>query len=546
MARGGGVWPQPVGEGALWRVGCAVRQAQGEAAGRRSRAARTLSPARPRRPEAPPRPAPTPRTRHTDAVDGPTRLPERGSTASPLSFATVAGLLGRSLAAPELCLLPRDKAAGSRDASVAARDESVVTRDAYVAERDVPLRARDAAPASRDVTFAARDARKSPIHLRECVLHRYLWSHLMSKAATKPKQASKEPRAPAKQAAPTRSTRKPPSSSKKPASPRAPEPSRPPREPSRPPPAPSAEVIPPPPVMGGPSALERWRGEAMGVPAGALRPRVPLHVLLDEAVLVARFFESYFATVRDEGGGVVRVGLDSVARGGRELTARAGEEVLSLREAIYEAQARYVGASGRRGGPPVVRARFVLREIRAALAFLLDDGKRDVRDVQLEQVEASGKGERRASVLVMRLYQHARFAEMHRAELDGLGGFDVGLIDEAFALVATFQKLPALVPMEELSQGMVKLRNQLATLLARRMATIRAAARFVFRASPAIVREATSVYERRRGVAARRAKLEAKARGAESAPGTRSRAGKGTPGGKETPAAPADGGKQPS
>lgn len=269
-------------------------------------------------------------------------------------------------------------------------------------------------------------------------------------------------------------------------------------------------------------------------------------MLLDEAVLVARFFESYFATVRDEGGGVVRVGLDSVAREGRELTAKAGEEVLSLRAAVHEAQARCVAASVPREGPPVGRARFILGEIRAALGFLFEDGKRDERDAQLEHIDASAKGSRAWTALVMRLHQHATVAEMHRAELDGLGGFDVGLIDEAFALVATFQKLPALVPMEELSQGMVKLRNQLATLLARRMATIRAAARFVFRASPAIVREATSVYERRRGVAARRAKLEAKARGAESAPGTRSRAGKGTPGGKETPAGTGDGGKQPS
>ena len=255
----------------------------------------------------------------------------------------------------------------------------------------------------------------------------------------------------------------------------------------------------------------------MRLPAGAPRPRVPLHVLLDEAVSVARFFEAHYPTLRNEDGTVARVGLDSVARPGRDLTATTGAEVLSLREAVHEAQARYVGASAPRAAPPLARARFVLGEIRAALAFLLDDGKRDVRDVQLEHFAAAGDGSRSASALFMRLHHLATFADMHRAELDGLGGFDVALIDEAFALGDPLRALPPAIPHAELPESVLDLRNRLTALLAGRMATIRAAARFVFRNSPAIVREATSTYERRRGVAARRAKQE-KAAGGEAPP----------------------------
>ena len=263
------------------------------------------------------------------------------------------------------------------------------------------------------------------------------------------------------------------------------------------------------PLAGGErSALEVWRAEAMRLPAGGSRPRVPLHVLLDEAVAVARFFEKYFATVRNEDGSVGRIGLDSVARPGREVTAAAGAEVLSLREAIHEAQALYVAASKPREKRPVERGRVVLREIRSALAFLFDDGKRDVKDVQLERFEASGRGSRSESVLLMRLHEFGTFANVHRAELDGLGGFDVRLIDEALALSAALRALSPRVPAHELPGARMDLRNRLAALLAGRVASIRSAARFVFRGSPDIVREATSVYERRRAVAARRAKAE--------------------------------------
>lgn len=70
--------------------------------------------------------------------------------------------------------------------------------------------------------------------------------------------------------------------------------------------------------------------------------------------------------------------------------------------------------------------------------------------------------------------------------------------------------LKALPQSAEEPSVMLDLRQRLTTLLADRMSTIRIAARFVFRRSPDIVREATSVYERRRGVAARRAKSEKK------------------------------------
>ena len=58
----------------------------------------------------------------------------------------------------------------------------------------------------------------------------------------------------------------------------------------------------------------------------------------------------------------------------------------------------------------------------------------------------------------------------------------------------------------EASRAALALRNKLVVLLMGRMSAVRAAARFVFRGQPEIVREVTSEYERRRPAAGRRAK----------------------------------------
>lgn len=314
-----------------------------------------------------------------------------------------------------------------------------------------------------------------------------------SLAVKEPLPVAKEPSGPVKKASPP--AKKPPRAARKPS---------PPTETPSP-----AVTEPAPPAMEASSPLEAWREAAMQLPAAVGRPRVPLHVLLDEAVAVAQFFEKYFATVRNEDGTVARVGLDSVARPGRDLTAATGAEILSLREAIHEVQAKYVAvAAAPREGPPLTRARFLLTEIRSALGFLFDDGVRDAKDVQLAKIGATKvtRGQS-AWAIRTRLLHYAMLAGENRQALDGLGGFDVALIDEAMALAEGMvtPSGPA-IPLSELPSGVLELRQRLARLLADRMTTVRGAARFVFRRSPAIIREATSPYERRRAVTARQAR----------------------------------------
>ena len=80
----------------------------------------------------------------------------------------------------------------------------------------------------------------------------------------------------------------------------------------------------------------------------------------------------------------------------------------------------------------------------------------------------------------------------------GLGGFDDGLIDEAFALAKTLRTLPAISPAASASARDALLRrNRLLQLLDQYVGRVRSAARFVFRHHPEIVRQATSAYARR-------------------------------------------------
>ena len=104
-----------------------------------------------------------------------------------------------------------------------------------------------------------------------------------------------------------------------------------------------------------------------------------------------------------------------------------------------------------------------------------------------------------------------------------LGGFDAALIEEARALAKKLrersaQKLVGVPPGEQ--RAALELRNRVATLLHDRMNRVRAAARFVFRHDPDLVRRVTSAYQRQRRNAANRARAGQQGQVAEGAPTT--------------------------
>jgi hypothetical protein len=110
-------------------------------------------------------------------------------------------------------------------------------------------------------------------------------------------------------------------------------------------------------------------------------------------------------------------------------------------------------------------------------------------------------------------------ASRYRTELDGLGDFDVALLDEAKFLSAKLRERSAQrVGPQNVSaeQRALELRARLASMLAQRMGLVRAAAQFVFRRQPGIVREVTSAYQRRRRAERRRKAEEVATAAAET------------------------------
>ena len=256
-----------------------------------------------------------------------------------------------------------------------------------------------------------------------------------------------------------------------------------------------------PPKPSSTSPIERWEPEARKLPSDELKIGVPLHVLFGEAVDVAKFYDKYFASTAD------RPGLDTVADKKRGLTDKTGEDILSLLEAAQQSNTAYLLLLSPGAAAPMARATFVLDEITATLEWMSDDGVEDELDLQIANVKKEhAETPDSHDAWAAELEDWAAVASIHRKEMDGLGGFDVALIDEARALAAELRNRPAVpAALPEATARAKALRSRLAMLLASRISLVRGAARFVFRKNTALLREVTSTYERRRRAAARRA-----------------------------------------
>ena len=266
------------------------------------------------------------------------------------------------------------------------------------------------------------------------------------------------------------------------------------------------------------SDYETWASAALAVESDAAPvTNVPLHVLFGEAVDVARFFAKYWEPVMD-GAKVVRRGLSSAAGPKSRIQAATGDEILSLQRGAQDAQTRYrLTVHPASQGDPRERGQFLLDELTATLEWHFDDGVEDDNDRKLASLDAAHADDPDTlDALASALDDYAALAEPHRAALDGLGGFEASYVDEAREVAKALREQPSTpAPMSDEAKAAVAMRNKMMTLLWARMSAVRAAARFVFRDRPEIVREATSAYERRRRAASRRAKAKKGATGGE-------------------------------
>jgi hypothetical protein len=245
-----------------------------------------------------------------------------------------------------------------------------------------------------------------------------------------------------------------------------------------------------------PGALDAWRERALNVPGEILSSSVPLGVLLDEAAIAAAFFARRWKSTP------AHAGLASAANA--SFTAATGRELGELREAVDEADAAYRAIPSRPSGA-AAEGRRLVRAIVATLAWHLDGGDDVKARAQLDALRAAhAKVGRSALALARSLDDAAGLADAHRAAIAGLGGFDLRQIDAARSLAAALRER-ARAPREQPAEKReaLALRNKLVALLRDRLATVRAAARFVFRDHPEIIREITSAHERARRTSGR-------------------------------------------
>jgi hypothetical protein len=253
-------------------------------------------------------------------------------------------------------------------------------------------------------------------------------------------------------------------------------------------------------------AIEKWLKPATDLSRVRTIFNPPVRTVLGESVDVARFTQTYWEPVKDASGKVLRPGL-SLA--GAKLSPNIGTEILELQGALQTAQTDYLLAVAPAQPDTRARAEYVLSEITAALEWLLDDGIDDERDQQLAALKSEyADGSASTDSLAAELSDYAALAQKESKGLEGLGGFELSLVDEAALLAKALRDRPNSPAPTENARRALDRRNRLATLLVERMAVVRAAARFVFRNHPEIARMAGSAYVRRKRAALRRAAAE--------------------------------------
>lgn len=261
---------------------------------------------------------------------------------------------------------------------------------------------------------------------------------------------------------------------------------------------------------------EGWRATGATLADDELGLGVPLAVLLGEAIDVARFVRARWEAVLDpKTRAVVVPGLSSAVRKSLAvapfaarpvLHAGTAHELVVLHALVQEEQTRALLSASSSGGAahPRIEGASLVSDLRDAAESFLDDGVETDEDARLRAVndahaDEPGSDDELASALM----DYAALAESLRPEIDGYADFSPAWIDRARELAAALRASPA-SPAPPSGRGLAE-RDGLAALLLRRIRLVRAKARFVFREHPAIVREVTSAYERRRRAAHKRA-----------------------------------------
>lgn len=150
-------------------------------------------------------------------------------------------------------------------------------------------------------------------------------------------------------------------------------------------------------------------------------------------------------------------------------------------------------------GPKVKRAQWIIRELRGALTFVMDDGVEDDGDAQvarLRRTTAKAKGSAAAVGGLLGVW--VALARLHQERLGALADFDPALLDEGERLS---RALLSLGPLEERPAPpfpWAKLRAGLYTLAQRELQALRRVVEHAYRHHDEVLRRFVSAERRRR------------------------------------------------
>lgn len=200
-----------------------------------------------------------------------------------------------------------------------------------------------------------------------------------------------------------------------------------------------------------------------------------------------------------------RPGLKSgVDRLGRKLADDEIERGEAALLAAVEAHTKYLlTVDTSENAKTRARGDFVLGEVVAVADYFLDDDVEDENDEKFAQLkEAFAEGGDSADAMSLALLGFHALLTPLRDEIDGLGGFDVALLDEAPVLAEKLRNLPTIMPRRSpQAKAALADRNTKINQLYVHIRRLRAAAQFVFRHHPELAREARSAWDRNKRAA---------------------------------------------
>jgi len=232
----------------------------------------------------------------------------------------------------------------------------------------------------------------------------------------------------------------------------------------------------------------RYEGAARAVVV-AVRGALPVEVALREALAVADFIVRRWEPAEDDDGRTVPGLVSTASLFGREVVG----EIRAL-HALASAEDRAAGRARRESIAALKqRGRALVRELDAAGRCLRDLGGVTAIVAPLKRVqEARAQDGASAEAIADALEAYAAVVGPHAGALEGKGGFRAAVVEEAVRVAEALRERPA----AKAARRTDGLRDGYMALLAQRVGRARAAARFVFRAHPEVLREATSAWER--------------------------------------------------